>query len=120
MRPWSRMRAAAHGWARGHCALALGAFFSLALVSPALAERVDDRYERKRVAPGELISRSVACVRGDLTGGGYFIPGQPEDRIVFNVTANFPLADGRWRVDLRNVSDRAQPLTLLVYALCTE
>jgi len=48
------------------------------------------------------------------------LSGQPEDAILFNVIANFPLSDGRWRVDLRNVSGQDQPLTLQIYALCTE
>ena len=90
------------------------------LAGPALAERVDDRYERKRVSPGELVSRTVECRTGTLTGGGYYLPGQPDNRVLFNVTANFPLADGRWRVDLRNVSGSDQPLVLQIYALCAE
>jgi len=91
-----------------------------ALAAPAAADRVDDRYERKRVAPGELISRTIGCPVGEAVSGGYLLPGQPDDRIVFNVTANFPLADGRWRVDLRNVSGENQPLTLQIYAICVE
>ena len=88
--------------------------------APATAERVDDRYERKRVEPGELISRTIECPRGAATGGGYYLPGQPDDRVLFNVTANFPLADGRWRVDLRNVSGENQPLVLQIYAICLD
>ena len=82
--------------------------------------REDDRYVRKRVDAGELISRTLGCRKGDLTGGGYLIIGQPENKAIFNVTANFPLSDGRWRVDLRNVSGEDQPLTLQIYALCTD
>jgi hypothetical protein len=82
--------------------------------------RESDRYVRKRVENGELISRTLGCDKGQLTGGGYLLSGQPEDRILFNVIANFPLSDGRWRVDLRNVSGQDQPLTLQIYALCAD
>ncbi len=82
--------------------------------------REDDRYVRKQVKAGELISRTLGCREGELTGGGYLITGQPENKAIFNVTASFPLADGRWRVDLRNVSGEDQPLTLQIYALCTD
>ena len=82
--------------------------------------REDARYVRKKVEAGELISRTLGCKTGELTGGGYLITGQPEDRVLFNVTASFPLSDGRWRVDLRNVSGQEQPLTLQIYALCTD
>jgi len=82
--------------------------------------RESDRYVRKRVETGELVSRTLGCDKGDLTGGGYLISGQPDDKILFNVIANFPLSDGRWRVDLRNVSGEDQPLTLQIYALCTD
>jgi len=82
--------------------------------------RESDRYVRKRVQAGELVSRTLGCDTGKLTGGGYLITGQPEDKSIFNVTANFPLSDGRWRVDLRNVSGQDQPLTLQIYALCTD
>ncbi len=93
---------------------------AVALPAGAATHRETDLYERKRVEPGELIVRTVACKSGDLTGGGYLLSGQPEDRILYNVTASFPLADGRWRVDLRNVSGERQPLTLRVYVLCTD
>ena len=82
--------------------------------------RESDRYVRKQVRAGELVSRTLGCDSGELTGGGYLITGQPEDRVLFNVTASFPLSDGRWRVDLRNVSGEDQPLTLQIYALCTD
>ena len=94
---------------------------ALALATPAWAtHREDDVYERKRVVPGEMVSRSLGCAEGELTGGGYNIPGQPENGAPFNITANYPLADGRWRVDLRNISDETQELTLRIYVLCTD
>lgn len=102
---------------------AAGAALAVTLAAGTAAQaihREDDRYVRKRVAAGELVSRTLGCRTGDLTGGGYLITGQPEDAAIFNVTASFPLADGRWRVDLRNVSAQGQPLTLQIYALCTQ
>ncbi len=91
------------------------------LATPALAiHREDDLYERKRVTPGEFITRTVTCATGEMTGGGYQISGAPEDVIAFNVTANYPLSDGRWRVALRNVTDENQELTLRIYVLCTD
>ncbi|MFN3144741.1 MAG: hypothetical protein ACE368_05495 [Paracoccaceae bacterium] len=101
-------------------ALALALALPAACPAVAATHRETDLYERKRVEPGELIVRTLGCKSGDLTGGGYMISGQPEDRILYNVTASFPLADGRWRVDLRNVSGERQPLTLRVYVLCTD
>jgi len=103
-------------WLKGAVALAV----LLTAGSAQAIHREDDRYVRKRVEPGELISRTLGCGAGDLTGGGYLLLGQPEDRVLFNVTASFPLADGRWRVDLRNVSGERQELTLQIYALCTD
>lgn len=80
--------------------------------------REDDEYQRARVAAGERISRAVGCRDGaELTGGGYRMSGADTDA-AFIVLANYPLADGRWRVAVRNQSDEAQPLTLWVYALC--
>lgn len=79
--------------------------------------REEDEYQRVRVAAGERISRAVGCREGELTGGGYRLSGADTDA-AFLVLANYPLADGRWRVAVRNQSDEAQPLTLWVYALC--
>ena len=93
---------------------------AMAATSAYANHRESDRYVRKQVKAGELISRTLGCDTGDLTGGGYYIAGQPENKSIFNVTANFPLSDGRWRVDLRNVSGEDQPLTLQIYALCTD
>jgi len=93
---------------------------ALAATSAHAIHRESDRYVRKQVNPGELISRTLGCDKGELAGGGYLISGQPDNRIDFNVIANFPLSDGRWRVDLRNITDENQPLTLQIYALCTE
>lgn len=91
----------------------------LAVPSVGFAEivREEDEYQRARVAAGERISRAVGCREGELTGGGYRLSGADADA-AFIVLANYPLADGRWRVALRNQSDRSQPLTLWVYALC--
>ncbi|GAB5445638.1 hypothetical protein [Gymnodinialimonas sp.] len=91
----------------------------LAAPLPGLADviREDDEYQRARVAAGERISRAVGCREGELTGGGYRMSGADTDA-AFIVLANYPLADGRWRVAVRNQSDEAQPLTLWVYALC--
>lgn len=76
-----------------------------------------DEYQRARVTAGERISRAVGCDEGELTGGGYRLSGADTDA-AFLVLANYPLADGRWRVAVRNQSDEPQPLTLWVYALC--
>ena len=100
--------------------LSASAGLILATTMAEAIHRESDRYVRKRVEPGELVSRTLGCDRGELTGGGYLITGQPENKSLFNVTANFPLSDGRWRVDLRNVSGENQPLTLQIYALCTD
>ena len=100
-----------------------GVFMSLAAAAiaatPALADivRQEEEYVRQRVQPGERISRDVDCGRGVLTGGGYRLARAGSDA-AFLVLANYPLADGRWRVDVRNQSDENQPLTLWVYALC--
>ena len=93
---------------------------TLATTAAQANHRESDRYVRKQVDAGELVSRTLGCKTGELTGGGYYIAGQPDNKSIFNVTANFPLADGRWRVDLRNVSGEDQPLTLQIYALCTD
>lgn len=80
--------------------------------------REEDQYQRARVVAGERISRAVGCRDGAaLIGGGYRLSGADTDA-AFLVLANYPLADGRWRVAVRNQSDEAQPLTLWVYALC--
>ena len=79
--------------------------------------REEEEYVRLRVQPGERISQDVACRDGVLTGGGYRLSGAEADA-AFLVLANYPLTDGRWRVDVRNQSDENQRLTLWVYALC--
>lgn len=79
--------------------------------------REEYEYQRARVAAGERISRAAGCRNGELTGGGFRLSGADSDA-AFLVLANYPLADGRWRVAVRNQSDEAQPLTLWVYALC--
>lgn len=89
----------------------------LPLTATAEVLREEDEYVRLRVLPGERISQDVDCPRGELTGGGYRLSGAEADA-AFLVLANYPLADGRWRVDVRNQSDQNQPLTLWVYALC--
>lgn len=99
----------------------IAAVLGLSVIAPmsAMAEivRHDTEYERQRVIPGERITRTASCRSGELTGGGYRLSGAEADAS-FIVLANYPLADGRWRVDIRNQSDAAQPLTLWVYALC--
>ena len=90
------------------------------LALPAAAEtlRETERFERKRVSAGEEVDYTVDCPRGhSVTGGGYALYNLPDDRVLFMVTANYPLDDG-WRVEVRNVSQTAQPLALRVYALC--
>ena len=90
------------------------------LALPATAETLRDteRFERKRVSAGEEVDYTVDCPRGhSVTGGGYALYNLPDDRVLFMVTANYPLDDG-WRVEVRNVSQTAQPLALRVYALC--
>lgn len=91
----------------------------LAAPTSALADVVREvhEYERARVTAGERISRAVGCSEGELTGGGYRLSGADTDA-AFLVLANYPLADGRWRVAVRNQSYESQPLTLWVYALC--
>ena len=71
----------------------------------------EEEYVRLRVQPGERISQDVACRDGVLTGGGYRLSGAEADA-AFLVLANYPLTDGRWRVDVRNQSDENQRLTL--------
>lgn len=81
--------------------------------------RETERFERKRVSAGEEVAREVACPRGfALSGGGYALYNLPDDRADFLVTASYPHEDG-WRVEIRNVSDGALPLTFRVYALCS-
>ena len=90
------------------------------LALPAAAEtlRETERFERKRVTAGEEVDYTVDCPRGhSVTGGGYALYNLPDDRVLFTVTANYPLDDG-WRVEVRNVSETSQPLALRVYALC--
>ena len=89
------------------------------LAAPVAADivRETDRYERARILPGETISRTLGCRNGDVAGGGYWLT-EADDPAAFRVTANFPLLDDRWRVDVMNVSDRNQPLTLRLYVLC--
>ncbi len=100
----------------------LGGIAGLSMLAAGMAQagvhREHDRYERKRVQAGELISRTLGCREGQLTGGGFLILGQPEDRVIYGVTASFPLSDGRWRVDLRNVSGETQELNMVIYVLC--
>ncbi len=91
------------------------------LAVPASADilRETERFERKRVIPGEEVARVVDCPAGyDLTGGGYALYNLPNDKIEFIVTASYPFNDG-WRVELRNITDTNQPLTFRVYALCS-
>ena len=81
--------------------------------------RETERFERKRVSAGEEVSREVPCPRGyALSGGGYALYNLPDDRADFLVTASYP-HEGGWRVEIRNVSNAALPLTFRVYALCS-
>lgn len=96
------------------------AAISALMAFPAAADitRETERFERRRVSAGEEVSRTVDCPRSTtLTGGGYALYNLPDDRIEYMVTASYPFDNG-WRVEIRNVSDGPQPLTLRVYALC--
>lgn len=94
---------------------------ALALIAAGTSASADiaretDRHERKRVMPGERVERAAECRDGALVSGGYWLAGAEAG--AFAVVASFPLADGRWRVIVENVSDEAQALTLRTYALC--
>ncbi len=102
---------------------AFAALLMTAVVSTPLSAEIireTERFERKRVSAGEEVTRTVTCPRGHtLTGGGYALYNLPDDRIEFMVTASYPLDEG-WRVELRNISDSAQPLAFRIYALCMQ
>jgi hypothetical protein len=97
-------------------ALAAAAF----LAQPATAQDTDsERIERRRVGPGETVTRSLECpARAQVTGGGYHLFGQPEDRMDFVVTGSYPLGDRRWQVEVMNISDATLPLTFRIYIIC--
>ncbi|QQA42801.1 hypothetical protein [Pelagovum pacificum] len=90
------------------------------VAAPATAqERESERYERKRLSAGEVVSRTYECSGGmTAISGGYRLYGQPDNSIDFMVVANYPDGRGGWRIDIRNVTDRAQELAFRIYAIC--
>jgi hypothetical protein len=100
-------------------ATTLAAMAGLATSAQADIVRETERFERKRVAAGEEVSRELACPRGtELTGGGFALYNLPDDAAPFVVTASYPL-DSAWRVEIRNISEAPEPLAFRIYALCS-
>ena len=98
----------------------LAATIAVTLAVPAAAQDTSsERIERRRVEPGETVVRNLQCpARMQVTGGGYHLFGQPDDRVDFVVTGNYPLGDSQWQVEVKNITDGNLPLTFRIYIIC--